>query len=156
MIDSRPDPFGNAKGGQGPLASRGRCDMDGDDGGMAALSVDADGEVAQAGHIVREMASMDLGVILAERAVADVVQTIFDLPVPSDALGKLGTVSHAGQQAGDRETRSMVSLPVVKSALQRTTCTAWPASRWAEPAALSRQLSRRWKRPGWLVLTWAL
>ncbi|MEU1039085.1 hypothetical protein ACFYP4_09165 [Streptomyces sp. NPDC005551] len=37
------------------------------------------------------MAGMDLGVVLAERAVADVVQNIFDLPVASDPVREQGT-----------------------------------------------------------------
>ncbi|TQE27943.1 hypothetical protein SipoB123_10930, partial [Streptomyces ipomoeae] len=67
---------------------------------MAVLTVDADGEVAQAGHDAREMPGMDFGVVLAERAVADVVQKIFGLPVASDPVGELGAGNGAGRQAG--------------------------------------------------------
>ncbi|MFI9568773.1 hypothetical protein [Streptomyces rishiriensis] len=45
---------------------------------------------------------MDLGVVLAERAVADVVQKVFDLPVASDPVGELGAGRRAGRQAGDQ------------------------------------------------------
>lgn len=45
---------------------------------------------------------MDLGVVLAESSAADVVQKIFDLPVPSDPGGELGTGRRAGRQAGDQ------------------------------------------------------
>ncbi|MCX4564525.1 hypothetical protein OHA02_51390 [Streptomyces phaeochromogenes] len=68
---------------------------------MAVLAVDPDGEVAQAGYDAREMASMDLEVVLAERAVADVVQ-VSDLPVASDPVRELGTGDSAGRQAGDQ------------------------------------------------------
>jgi hypothetical protein len=43
---------------------------------VAVLAVDADGEVAQAGHDAWEAADIDLGVVLAEGAVADVVQAV--------------------------------------------------------------------------------
>lgn len=69
---------------------------------MAVLTVDADGEVAQAGHDAREMVGMDLGVVLAERPVADVVRKVSDLPVPSDPVGELGAGDRAGRQAGDQ------------------------------------------------------
>ncbi|MFJ8096571.1 hypothetical protein [Streptomyces griseofuscus] len=69
---------------------------------MAALTVDADGEVAQAGHDAREMVGMDLGVVLAERPVADVVRKVSDLPVPADPVGELGAGDRAGRQAGDQ------------------------------------------------------
>ncbi|MGW3166859.1 hypothetical protein ACWC9Q_29165 [Streptomyces sp. NPDC001142] len=45
---------------------------------------------------------MDLGVILAERAVADMMQKIFDLPVPSDPSSELDAGRRAGRQAGDQ------------------------------------------------------
>lgn len=48
------------------------------------------------------MAGMDLGVVLAERAVADVVQKILDLPVASDPVRELGAGDRAGRQAGDQ------------------------------------------------------
>jgi len=41
---------------------------------VSVLAVDADREVAQAGHDARETTNMDLGVVLAGRAVPDVVQ----------------------------------------------------------------------------------
>ncbi|MBA9050439.1 hypothetical protein BJ996_007170 [Streptomyces phaeogriseichromatogenes] len=69
---------------------------------MAVLTVDADGEVAQAGHDARELAGMDLGVLLAERPVADVVRKVSDLPAPSDPVGELGAGDRAGRQVGDQ------------------------------------------------------
>ncbi|MFE9835293.1 hypothetical protein ACFYP4_09140 [Streptomyces sp. NPDC005551] len=73
---------------------------------MAVLAVDVDGEVAQAGHEAGKMAGTELrlalALALAERAVADVVQNIFDLPVASDPVRELGTGDSAGRQAGDR------------------------------------------------------
>ncbi|WP_308314789.1 hypothetical protein, partial [Streptomyces sp. CNQ085] len=68
---------------------------------MAVLAVDADGEVAQAGHDAGEAAGVDFGVVLAEGAVADVVQQVFDLPMASDPGGEPGAGNRAGRQAGD-------------------------------------------------------
>lgn len=50
--------------------------------GVAVLTMDADGEVAHAGHDARETAGLDLGVVLAERAVTDVVQKNSIFPGP--------------------------------------------------------------------------
>jgi hypothetical protein len=47
------------------------------------------------------MADMDCGVVLAERAVADVVQKIF-VPVSPDPGGELGAGRRPGRQAGDQ------------------------------------------------------
>lgn len=88
MIDVCPDSSGDAEGGQGPSPVASGMTQGGGDVGVAVLTVDADGEVAQACHDAREIAGMDFGVVLAERA--DVVQKIFDLPVPSDPVGELG------------------------------------------------------------------
>jgi len=48
------------------------------------------------------MADVDLGVDFAEGTVADVVQKILDLSVPSDPGGESGTAHRAGRQAGDQ------------------------------------------------------
>lgn len=64
--------------------------------------MDADREVAQASHDTWESADMDLGVVLTEGAVPDVVQKIFDLPMAADPGGELGTARGAGRQAGDQ------------------------------------------------------
>lgn len=45
---------------------------------------------------------MDFGVVLAEGAVADVMQKILDLPVPSDPGRELEAGRRAGRQAGDQ------------------------------------------------------
>jgi hypothetical protein len=58
--------------GSSVLARAGRTSA----AGVAVLAVDADGEVAQAGHDAWEAADIDLGVVLAEGAVADVVQAV--------------------------------------------------------------------------------
>ncbi len=44
----------------------------------------------------------NLGVVLAEGAVTDVAQKIFDLPVPPDSGSELGAGRCAGRQAGDQ------------------------------------------------------
>lgn len=64
--------------------------------------MDTDGEIAQAGHDAREMPGMDPGVVLTERAVANVVELVLDLPVASDPVGELGSSGRAGRQAGDQ------------------------------------------------------
>ncbi|MFE2423443.1 hypothetical protein [Streptomyces hokutonensis] len=88
--------------GEKPSPVAGGATWRGGDVGVAVLTVDADGEVAQTGHGAREKAGMDLGVELGERAVADVVQKIFDLPVPSDPVGGLGAGNRTRRQAGDQ------------------------------------------------------
>jgi hypothetical protein len=98
MIEVCPGSSGDAEGGQGPSPVASGVAEGGGDVGVAVLAVDADGEVAQAGHDAREMAGMDLGVVLAEGAVADVVQQVFNLPVPSDPVGELGAGRRAVRQ----------------------------------------------------------
>ncbi len=102
MIEVCSDSSGEAEGGQGSAAVAGGVAEGGGDVGATVLTVDADGEVAQAGHDAREAADTDLEVVLAESAVADVVQEIFDVPVSSDPGCELGAGRRAGRQAGDQ------------------------------------------------------
>src|SRR6266508_432216 len=76
-------------------------------GGDVAVAVgveDADGEVAQAGHGVWGVAGADLGGVLGEGGVADVVQRL-DAPVASDPVGQAGGVGLGGGEVGDRVDR---------------------------------------------------
>ncbi|WP_327745959.1 hypothetical protein OHO28_49830 [Streptomyces europaeiscabiei] len=93
----------------------------GGDVGVAVLAVDADGEVARAGHDARETTDTDFGVVLAERAVADVVQQVSIFRCPLIQSASRVPVTAPGGRLVIRQTRSTVSLPLVKSFLQRTT-----------------------------------
>src|SRR6266545_2952741 len=73
-------------------------------GGDVAVAVgpeDADGEVAQAGHGSGGGAGADLGGVLGEGGVADVVQRL-DAPVAPDPVSQAGGVGLGGGEVGDR------------------------------------------------------
>jgi hypothetical protein len=55
----------------------------------------ADGEVAQAGHHVGAGAGANLGGVLGEGGVADVVQAVLDRPVPAEVVGEPGGLAWA-------------------------------------------------------------
>ena len=59
-----------------------------------------DDQVAQAGHGVGSGAGADLGGILGEAGVADVVQRL-DRPVPAQQVGEPGWTGLLGRQAGN-------------------------------------------------------
>ena len=71
---------GAAKGRDGAGEVAGGV-TDGGDGAGAVLAVDADGEIAQGRHRAGQPSGADLGVVLAECAVAHVVQEVLDAPV---------------------------------------------------------------------------
>ncbi|MFD6293847.1 hypothetical protein ACFWFU_03315 [Streptomyces sp. NPDC060235] len=102
MIEICPDSSGEAEGGKGSAKDAGGVAAGGGDVGATVLTVDADGKVAQADHDAWEATDVDRGVALAESTVADVVQEIFNLPVPYDPGRKLGAGRRAGRQAGDQ------------------------------------------------------
>ncbi len=60
----------------------------------------SDGEVAPGGHRAGRVAGPQLGGVLGEGGVADMVQGL-DLPVVADELGELGRGGLLGGQAGD-------------------------------------------------------
>src|SRR5512132_1962366 len=62
----------------------------------------ADDQVAQAGHDLRAGPGAQLGGVLGKRHVADVVQTVLDLPVPADEVSEPGRAGLLIGQAGDR------------------------------------------------------
>src|SRR6266511_176947 len=72
----------------------------GGDVAVAAGVEDADGEVAQAGHGPGGVAGADLGGVLGEGGVADVVQRL-DAPVAADPVGQAGGVGLGGGEVGD-------------------------------------------------------
>src|SRR6266487_5814827 len=67
---------------------------------VAAGAQDADGEVAQAGHGPGCVAGADLGGVLGEGDIADVVQRL-DAPVPADPVGEAGGACLGGGEVGD-------------------------------------------------------
>ena len=68
---------------------------------MAVGLEDADGEVAQASHGSGGGAGADLGGVLGEGDIADVVQRL-DAPVAADPVGQAGGVGLGGGEVGDR------------------------------------------------------
>ncbi|MFF8035167.1 hypothetical protein [Streptomyces sp. NPDC016626] len=70
------------------------------DVGVAVLAVDADGEVAQAGHHAGQVPGADLRGVLTEGAVADVVELVLDLPVAADPCGECAAGGRARRVAG--------------------------------------------------------
>ena len=69
---------------------------------MALPPEDADGEVAQAGHSPRDGARADLGGVLGEGHVTDVVHAVIDHPVPTQEVGEPGRAGLGEGEAGDR------------------------------------------------------
>ncbi|MFE4054430.1 hypothetical protein [Streptomyces sp. YIM B13518] len=69
---------------------------------MGVLAVDADGEVAQAGHDVGQVAGADVRGVLVEGAVADVVELVLDAPVAADPGREFAATGRAGRQARDQ------------------------------------------------------
>jgi hypothetical protein len=61
---------------------------------------DGDGEVAQAGHGAGRGAGAELGGVLSEGGVADVVQRL-DAPVPAHVVGQAGRTGLGGGEAGE-------------------------------------------------------
>jgi hypothetical protein len=70
-----------------------------------ALLSSPDGEVAQAGHDTRARAGPDLGAVLGEGDIADVVQAALDRPVPSEVVSEPGRAGLLEGKAGDRVDR---------------------------------------------------
>ncbi|GAA4964704.1 hypothetical protein GCM10023238_35390 [Streptomyces heliomycini] len=81
---------------RGPLVVSGGAAEGGGDVGVTVLAVDADGEVAQAGHDVGQVAGADVRGVLVEGAVADVVELVLDAP------GERVPVGSEGQQVRGR------------------------------------------------------
>ena len=62
----------------------------------------ADDQVAQAGHDLWAGPGPDLGGVLGEGHIADVVQAVLDRPVPTDEVGEPGGAGLGEGEAGDR------------------------------------------------------
>ena len=90
------------EGGEGPQAVWGGVAEGGCDVGVAVLAVDADGEVAQAGHDAGQVTGADLRGVRVEGAVADVVELVLDAPVAADPGGEFAAGGRAGRQARDQ------------------------------------------------------
>jgi hypothetical protein len=80
-------PKGDAEGGQRPGGVAGVVAQRGGDVGHPRPAQRPDGEVAQARHDVGAGTGADLGGILGEGRVADVVQRL-DGPVPAQQVGE--------------------------------------------------------------------
>ena len=73
----------------------------GGDVGRTGTAVNADGEVAQAGHHGRSVSYPDLGEVFGEDDVADPVQAIFDTPVGAGDVGEFGSAELVLGEVGD-------------------------------------------------------
>ena len=80
--------------------STGRGDV-----GGAGPAVRADDEVAQGGHDRGAVAGADLGEVLGEGDVADLVQPVLDAPVRADGVGELARAGRLAGQISDRIDR---------------------------------------------------
>ena len=78
------------EGGQGPGGVAGVVSEGGGKVDRPAAAQRADGKVAQAGHDMRAGAAADLGAVLGEGGVADVVQAVLDRPVATQQVGEAG------------------------------------------------------------------
>ena len=87
--------------GEGPLVVPPSAAECGGDVGMTVLAVDADGEVAQAGHDVEQVPGPDLRGGFVEGAVSDVVELILDA-----ALVQVGSVIVLGVQGVSGDHRA--------------------------------------------------
>src|SRR5215216_3644226 len=76
----------------------------GGDVAVPAGAQDADGEVAQASHDPGSVAGTDLGSVLGEGGVADVVQRL-DAPLTPNPVGQAGGAGLGAGEAGDRVHR---------------------------------------------------
>jgi hypothetical protein len=115
-----PGSSGHSEDGEGPLGVPGGAAEDGGDVGVAVLTMDADGEVAQACHDAGQVPGADLRAVLTEGAVADVVELVFDLPAAADPCSRFRAGGRAGRQAGDQVdlldrqlARDVIRLPNV-------------------------------------------
>ena len=78
------------EGGQGPGGVAGVVAEGGGEVDRSGAAQHADGQVAQAGHDLRGGPGSDLGVVLGEGGVADIVQAVLDRPVPAEVVGESG------------------------------------------------------------------
>ena len=86
---------------------------------------DADGEVAEAGHGPGGVAGTDLGGVLGEGGVADVVQRL-DGPMTADPVGQVGGAGLGGVQVGDRVDRDGAPAVAVQGpARSRPSSSGW-------------------------------
>lgn len=74
----------------------------GADVGGAGSSVDADGEVAQAGHDDGSLAGADLEQVLTEGHIPDPVESVLDAPVGPERVGELSRRGLLPGQVGDQ------------------------------------------------------
>jgi hypothetical protein len=92
---------GDAEGGQGPGGVAGVVAQRGGEVARPGPAEHADDQVAQAGHDVRAGAGADLGAVLGEGDIADVVHRL-DRPVAAQQVGQAGRVGQLEGEAGDR------------------------------------------------------
>src|SRR4029450_13170308 len=90
------------EGGQGPGGVAGVVAQGGGEVDRPGAAQRANGEVAQGRHDVGAGAGADLGAVLGEAGVADVVQAVLDRPVPAEVVGEPGGAGLGEGEAGDR------------------------------------------------------
>jgi hypothetical protein len=92
----------DAEGGQGSVWVAGVAAQRGGDVDRPRPAQHPDDQVAQGRHDVRAAVGANLGGVLGEGDVADVVQRL-DGPVPTDKIGEASGAGLLERQAGDRD-----------------------------------------------------
>jgi hypothetical protein len=92
---------GDAEGGQGPGGVAGVVAQRGGEVDRPGPAEHADDQVAQGRHDVGAGTGADLGGVLGEGNVAEVVQRL-DRPVPAQQVGEAGRAGLGEGEAGDR------------------------------------------------------
>ena len=96
-VSSEADP----EGGEGSAGVAGVAAQRGGDVDRPRPTGHADDQVAQDRHDVGGGAGADLGAVLGEGGVAEVVQRL-DRPVPAQQVGQAGGAGQGEGEAGDR------------------------------------------------------
>jgi hypothetical protein len=96
---------GDPEGGKGPRGVAGVVTEGGGEVDWPRRAEQTDGEVAQAGHVTGARAGPDVGAVLGEGDIADVVRAALDRPVPSEVVSELGRAGLLEGNAGDRVDR---------------------------------------------------
>ena len=94
---------GDSEGGQGSVWVAGVAAQRGGEVDRPGPAEHADDQVAQAGHDLGPPSGADLGGVLGEGDIAEVVQRL-DGPVPAQQVGQPGRAGLVEAEAGDRVT----------------------------------------------------
>src|SRR4029450_4078672 len=99
FIEGDPEG-GEGSGGVAGVVPQGSGEVD-----WPGAAQRADGQVAQAGHDLGAGAGAQLGGVLGEGGVAQVVPAVLDRPVPAEVVGEAGRAGLGEGEAGNRIDR---------------------------------------------------